>query len=107
MEPVKPMPSTSMCSASALPAVWPKPGTTLNTPGGRPASTASSAIASAVSGDFSEGLSTSELPAARMGPIFHEAMIIGKFHGTTAPTTPSGSRLTSASESGPVGATSS
>jgi hypothetical protein len=47
------------------------------------------------------------LPAASTGPIFQEAMISGKFHGTTAPTTPSGSRVISASASGPVGATSS
>ena len=107
VEPVNAMPSTSMWRASALPAVWPKPGTTLNTPGGNPASIASSARRSAVSGDFSEGLSTMELPAASTGPSFHAAMIIGKFHGTMAPTTPSGSRVISASESGPVGATSS
>jgi hypothetical protein len=106
VEPVKPMPSTSMCRASASPAVRPKPGTTLNTPFGTPAACASSASRSAVSGDFSEGLSTTELPAARMGPSFHAAMIIGKFHGTMAPTTPSGSRVTSASASCAVGATS-
>ena len=29
VEPVKPMQSTSMCSASACPAVWPNPGSTL------------------------------------------------------------------------------
>ena len=32
------------------------------------------------------------LPAARAGPSFHEAMRIGKFHGTISPTTPIGSR---------------
>ena len=32
------------------------------------------------------------LPAASAGPIFHEAMVSGKFHGTMSPTTPSGSR---------------
>ncbi len=61
----------------------------------------------ALSGDFSDGLSTSELPAAMTGPIFQAAMIIGKFQGTMAPTTPIGSRVTRASESMPVGATSS
>jgi hypothetical protein len=86
--------------------VAPKPGTTLNTPCGSPAATASSASRKAVSGDFSDGFSTTELPAARMGPSFHAAMIIGKFHGTMAPTTPSGSRVTSASVSCAVGATS-
>jgi len=62
---------------------------------------------SAVSGDFSEGLSTSELPLARIGPIFQDAISSGKFHGTMAPTTPMGSRVMVASERGPVGATSS
>ena len=101
------MQSTSMCSASAWPAVWPKPGSTLNTPSGMPASAASAAMRIAVSGDFSEGLRMSELPAASAGPIFQAAMISGKFHGTIAPTTPIGSRVISASASGPVGATSS
>jgi hypothetical protein len=60
-----------------LPASGPKPGTTLNTPGGMPASSASSASLRAVSGLFSDGLSTTELPAARAGAIFHAAMIMG------------------------------
>ena len=68
VEPVKATQSTSMCCASALPALWPSPGTTFSTPGGSPATTASSATLSAVSGDFSDGLSTSELPLARIGP---------------------------------------
>ena len=78
----------------------PNPGTTLNTPAGMPASSASSASRIAVSGDFSEGLSTSELPAASTGPIFQAAMSSGKFQGTIAPTTPIGSRVISASVPG-------
>src|SRR3954462_11001018 len=39
VEPVNAMQSTSRCADSAEPAVWPKPGTTLKTPGGKPAST--------------------------------------------------------------------
>ena len=97
VEPVKPMQSTSMCSASAWPAVWPKPGSTLNTPSGMPASAASAARRIAVSGDFSDGLRMNELPAASAGPIFHAAMISGKFHGTIAATTPIGSRVIRAS----------
>ena len=31
-------------------------------------------------------------PAASAGATFHEAMRIGKFHGTMSPTTPIGSR---------------
>ena len=48
-----------------------------------------------------------ELPAASAGPIFQAAMISGKFHGTIAATTPTGSRVISASASCEVGATSS
>jgi hypothetical protein len=88
VEPVKASTSTSMCSASALPTVWPKPGNTLNTPFGMPASSASWAMRIAVSGDFSEGLRMNELPAARAGANFQLAMISGKFHGTMAATTP-------------------
>ncbi len=61
------------------------PGTTLRTPGGRPASSASSPILSAVSGDCSAGFSMTELPIASAGAIFHIAISSGKFHGTMAP----------------------
>jgi hypothetical protein len=47
------------------------------------------------------------LPVAKAGPTFHEAIISGKFHGTTAPTTPRGSRTIETWASGPVGAISS
>src|SRR5438067_13710401 len=96
-----------MCSPSARPAVSPKPGTTCSTPGGTPASTASSAMRSAVSGDCSAGLRTTLLPAASAGPTFHDAIRSGKFHGTTAPTTPTGSRTIITTADGAVGATSS
>ena len=99
VEPVNTSPSTSMCSASGSPAVLPKPGTTLSTPAGMPASIASSARRIAVSGDFSEGFSTMELPIARAGASFHVAISSGKFHGTIAPITPSGSRVTRPSSS--------
>ena len=58
----------------------------------------------ALSGDFSEGLSTTLLPAASAGPSFQQASSSGKFQGTMAPTTPIGSRSISASASRPVGA---
>ena len=60
-----------------------------------------------VSGDCSAGLTMIELPVASAGPTFHIAMSRGKFHGTTAPTTPSGSRVIMATESAGVGAISS
>ena len=48
-----------------------------------------------------------ELPAARAGANFHAAISSGKFHGMTAPTTPSGSRVIRASAVFAVGAISS
>ncbi|TIS85215.1 MAG: amino acid transporter [Mesorhizobium sp.] len=107
VDPVKARQSTSMWRPSAWPAVSPRPGTTLSTPAGRPASMASSASLSAENGDCSAGFSTTELPAASAGAHFQVAMSSGKFHGTTAPTTPSGSRRTKARSPRPVGATSS
>ena len=35
---------------------------------------------------------TTELPVASAGPIFQASIAAGKFHGSTAPTTPTGSR---------------
>ena len=43
-----------------------------------------------MSGVVSAGLRTIVLPVARAGAIFQDAMSSGKFHGITAPTTPSG-----------------
>jgi hypothetical protein len=51
----------------------------------------------AVSGERSEGLRITELPLANAGPNFQDAIINGKFHGTMAATTPTGSRVTSPS----------
>ncbi len=105
VDPVNATQSTSIWSASALPAVAPRPGSTFNTPAGIPASTASSAARIAVSGDFSDGFNTIELPAASAGPSFQDAISSGKFQGTMAATTPTGSRVMSASAASPVGAT--
>ena len=49
-----------------------------------------SASTSAVSGVVSAGLSTTVLPHASAGAIFHAAISSGKFHGMTWPATPSG-----------------
>jgi len=54
----------------------------------------------------SEGFNTTLLPIARAGAIFHAEIISGKFHGTIAPTTPTGSLRINASVEGSVGATS-
>ena len=52
----------------------------------------SSAIFSELSGVISAGFRTIQLPAASAGAIFQLVNISGKFHGTTWPTTPNGSR---------------
>ena len=99
--------STSMCRPSAWPASEPEPGTTLKTPSGSPASDASSAIRSADIDVSRAGLMISLLPAASAGATFQVAISSGKFQGTTAPTTPIGSRTIRPRASGPVGATAS
>ncbi len=91
-EPVNVTLSMSGWSTMAWPAVLPKPGTTLSTPGGKPASSAISPILSAVRGVISAGFSTTVQPQASAGAIFHMPIISGKFQGMMAPTTPSGSR---------------
>ena len=92
VEPVKAILSTSGCRTSAAPAAVPMPGTTLSAPGGRPASTTRSPSSRAVSGVSCAGFKTTVHPAASAGAIFQEARLSGKFHGTIAPTTPTGSR---------------
>ena len=91
VEPVKLTLATIGWRTRAPPAS-PPPVTTLRTPGGKPASRASSASLIAVSDVSGDGYSTTVLPAARAGPSFQEVSSIGKFHGTMAATTPSGSR---------------
>ena len=62
----------------------------LTTPGGRSACWQISANSSAVSGVVSAGFSTTVLPQARAGAIFHASISSGKFHGMIWPATPSG-----------------
>ena len=92
VDPVKTILRTSGCSTSRCPTTEPLPGSTVNTSSGSPASSASSASRIAVSGVSSAGLRTTVLPAASAGANAQPAIGIGKFHGTIAPTTPSGSR---------------
>src|SRR5689334_12804209 len=86
VEPVNETRRTSGCDTSAAPASSPMPCTTLNTPGGSPASSASSASSEQDSGDHSAGLSTTVQPAASAGAVFHVDSMNGAFHGviTTA-----------------------
>ena len=61
---------------SRSPIAAPVPVTTLSTPGGK-MSAATSARRSAVSGVRADGLRMTVLPAARAGPIFQPAIMIG------------------------------
>ena len=102
------MQSTSMCSASALPAVWPKPGSDVedafgNAGLGRELREADRRQRRLLGGLQDERIAGRER-RRRSSTI---AIISGKFQGTIAATTPIGSRVISASASGPVGATSS
>ncbi len=62
------------------------------TPFGSPTSAQISAKASAVSGVYSAGFSTTVLPAASAGAIFQASISSGKFHGMIWPQTPTGLR---------------
>ncbi|MCY1452717.1 hypothetical protein D9M71_696590 [compost metagenome] len=105
VEPVNTRQSTSGCSPRALPALSPRPGTTFNTPSGMPASSANCPRRKAENGDCSAGLRTTLFPAANAGASFQAAMSRGKFHGTTAATTPRASRVMVARALRAVGAT--
>ena len=60
-----------------MPTSAPAPVTTLNTPSGSPASVASRASVSVVSGVSSAGLITTVHPAANAGNTFHTAICSG------------------------------
>src|SRR3989449_1581796 len=95
VEPVKPIFRMSGWVSSSAPT---RPErlvvSTLNTPAGSPASSATFAIASAVSGVADAGLRTTVHPAARAGAILRVTIVAGKFHGVTAATGPTGWRNT-------------
>ena len=65
---------------------------TFTTPSGMPASLTSRASSSAVTGVWSLGLTTTVQPAASAGASFQLSSSSGEFQGTTAATTPTGSR---------------
>ncbi|MGF6696776.1 hypothetical protein OKW38_001387 [Paraburkholderia sp. MM5496-R1] len=99
-EPVKLIASTSGDCTSASPTTDPAPMTRLATPGGRPASCRIFISSQALPGTSSAGLKMTQLPKARAGAVFHAGIAIGKFHGVTRPTTPTGSRVTSTAKPG-------
>ena len=91
VDPVNTILRTAGWSTSRCPTTLPLPGSTWNTPSGRPASSASSPIRIAVSGVASAGFATTVHPAASAGAMPQDRIGIGKFHGTIRPTTPTGS----------------
>src|SRR3954454_1080389 len=97
-EPVNEMASTSGAPTSAGPISAPAPRTTLKTPSGMPASSASSASRTADNGVSSAGLSSTELPAARMADT-NAATALGPFQGVTKATTPRGALTSTTKDS--------
>ncbi len=94
VEPVKLSLRTSGLAVNSGPISVAGPVTTLNTPGGMPARSASRARASAEKGVRAAGLTTTGQPAARAGAALRVIMDEGKFHGVMAAHTPTGSRST-------------
>src|SRR5688500_11571001 len=91
VEPVKATLSTPGWAAMAAPTTLPGPVTTLSTPGGNPTACTNSARRRLDSVVSSAALSTTVFAIASAVASFEEAIDIGKFQGTIAPTTPIGS----------------
>src|SRR5690349_2771726 len=89
VEPVNETLSIPALATSARPTSVP-PGSTLNTPAGTPAFSATSASSRASSGVSGDGLSTTVQPAASAGTYLNAAWVCGTFQGVTAATTPTG-----------------
>ena len=70
------------------------PVTTLKTPLGTPARSASSASAKAEKGVWLAGFATMVQPAASAGPTLRVIMAEGKFHGVIDAVTPTGCLIT-------------
>src|SRR5690606_5149044 len=90
VEPVKVSIRTLGFEVSSPPITLALPVTTLKTPFGTPARSASSASANAVSGVSDAGLQTTVQPTANAGATLRVIMAAGKFHGVMAATTPTG-----------------
>ncbi len=79
------------------------PNSMFSTPAGRPASANARAIRQLVPGVSSDGLITIEQPAASAAAILRIGPPAGKFHGTNAPTGPTGPVRTDSTWPGSVG----
>ena len=101
-EPVNVISLTRSSSTSTSPISPAAPETTLIQPGGRPASSSSSARKNAASGVADAGFSTTAQPAASAGAILCATRLSGKLNGEIAPTIPIGSRSVNASFPSPA-----
>ena len=90
VEPVKLSLRTTGLLVSSSPIGTASPVTTLSTPGGIPARSASTASARAERGVSAAGLTTIVQPAASAAPALRVIMAAGKFHGVMAAQTPTG-----------------
>src|ERR1019366_4742160 len=94
VEPVNDSLRTIGFEVSSAPISFEGPVTTLNTPFGTPARSASSARASAENGVCEAGLTTTVQPAPIAGPTLRVIIASGKFHGVMQATTPIGCLMT-------------
>ena len=90
VEPVKLSLRTTGLLVSSAPMGPESPVMTLNTPGGMPARSASTARARAEKGVSEAGRATIVHPAARAAPTLRVSMAAGKFQGVMAAQTPMG-----------------
>ena len=90
VDPVNDSLRTSGFDVSSPPISEAAPVTTLKTPAGMPARSASSASASAENGVCDAGFSTTVQPDAIAGPALRVIIASGKFHGVMHATTPIG-----------------
>src|SRR6056297_3027330 len=100
VDPVKDSARTRVSSVHGSTTVEARPVTTLNTPAGTPARSASSASASAEYGVSPEGCATTVQPAAIAAAALRVSIAAGKFHGVIIAATPTGSSHNSTSASG-------
>src|SRR5207237_10523984 len=94
VDPVNDSLRTTGWLVSSAPISVAEPVTTLSTPFGTPARSASSASASAENGVCDAGFNTTVQPAAMAGPALRVIIASGKFHGVMQATTPIGSFVT-------------
>ena len=106
LEPVKVISFTRSSSTRTSPISAAGPTSTFSHPGGRPASSSSSASRSADIGVWLAGFRTTAQPAARAGAILCATRLSGKLNGLIAPTIPIGRRSVKASFPSPAWAAS-